>query len=266
MKKILFLCLIIFLCTPIPINAIDVIENDGIYHITLDANRKTAKKLKFVATDELMTVKEFHQKSGAILTVNGGFFDPRNQKTVSYIITDGQIAADPLFNENLFKDLTLRKNMDKILNRSEFRVLECFNGYRFEIAQHKQDVDFECQLVNSIQGGPLIYPKLQLEEEFFILRNEEGNIIRQSASVLLRAPRTIIGIKNKEIHILIFTDKHPATLEEVSDYCKNLELDRAMALDGGGSTSMNYLDKIDVISTPEAGQGRAVKSFIIYKK
>lgn len=266
-KNLLFILMILSALMFIkPVEALEIKETDGIYHIILEQNRKTAKRLSFIAVDDLMTTREVHKKSGAILTVNGGFFDPKNKKTVSYVTTDRQIAADPLFNENLFADQVLRKNLDKILNRSEFRVMECFSGYRFEIAQHKSSIDFECQLMTSIQGGPLIYPRLQLEEEFFILKDENGNIIRESASVLHQVPRTIIGLKDKEIHILLFTDKHPATLEEAAKYCAELGIDRAMALDGGGSTSMNYLDKIEVISTPENNQGRLLKSFIILKK
>lgn len=266
-KKIIFLIGICFSLFCIqPAKAIEINETDGVYHIILEQNKKLAKRLKCVMADDLMTNREIHKKADAILTVNGGFFDPQNKKTVSYVATDGQIVADPIFNENLLADPLLRKNLDKVLNRSEFRVLECFNGYKFEIAQHKSPVDFECQLVNSIQAGPLVFPRLQLEEELFVVKDENGNVIRESASALHKVARTIIGLKDNNIHILIFTDEHPMTLEEVTQYCAELNLDRAMALDGGGSTSMNYLDKIEVVSNPENGQGRMLKSFIILKK
>ncbi len=249
-----------------PAKAIDITEKDGVYHIILEKNKKLAKRLKFVVADDLMTNREIHKRAESILTVNGGFFDPENKKSVSYVVTDGHMTADPIFNDNLLVDPLLRKNLDKILNRSEFRILECFNGFQFEIAQHKSSIDFECQLTNSIQGGPLVHPQLQLEEEFFIVKDEDGNIIRESASALHKSARTILGLKDNNIHILIFTDAHPMTLPEVAQYCADLNLDRAMALDGGGSTSMNYKDKIEVVSKPENGQGRMLKSFIILKK
>lgn len=261
-----FLLLIFSLGLILPARAIDITESDGIYHVILEQNKKTAKRLKCVIADDLMTNREIHKKADAVLTVNGGFFDPKNKKTVSYVTSDGQMVADPIFNENLFTDPLLKRNLDKILNRSEFRVLECFTGYKFEIAQHKSPIDFECQLMNAIQAGPLVHPQLQLEEEFFIVKDEEGNIIRESASVLHKVPRTILGLKDNDIHILIFTDEHPATLEEVAQYCAELNLDRAMAMDGGGSTSLNYLNKLEIVSKPENGQGRMLKSFIILKK
>lgn len=268
MKKLLWNILLICFTVNcfLPSIALEIKENDGIYHIILEQNKKTAKRIKCITVDDLMTNSEVHKRSESVLTINGGFFDPKNKKTVSFVTTDGQTSADPLFNENLFADALLRKNLDKILNRSEFRVLECFSGYKFEIAQHKSPIDFECQLMNSIQAGPLVYPNLQLEEEFFIVKDSEGNITRESASVLHKCERTIIGLKNNEIHIVIFTNKHPMTLAEVQEFCANLELDRAMALDGGSSTSLNYKDKIEVVSTPDSTSGRMIKSFIILKK
>ena len=261
---ILFM-LVSFVC--IPANAVEIKENDGVYHITLKANNKTLKKLKCISVQDLMTNREIHKKMKAVMTINGGFFDPANKKSVSYVYTDRGLVEDPIFNENLYKSGILRKNMDKILNRSEFRILECFDGYKAEISAHKNPVDFECQRVSAVQAGPLTYPQLQLEEEFFIVKDEEGNVIRESASVLHRAPRTVVGLDgDKYIHFLIFTDNHPVTLEEAANYCAKLGIDRAMALDGGGSTSFNYKNKIEVVSTPEKNQGRALKSFIMLGK
>jgi len=36
-----------------------------------------------------------------------------------------------------------------------------------------------------------------------------------------------------------------------------------MGFDGGSSTSMNYLDKLEVISTKGDGAGRRLKSFLL---
>ena len=38
------------------------------------------------ATSELATLKKFILQSKAIAGINGGFFDPKNQKTTSYIL------------------------------------------------------------------------------------------------------------------------------------------------------------------------------------
>lgn len=264
-RNLILICLLLFtvlvstalaFCEPIQVN-----YDDGIYHIILDGKR-LASKIKFVSNEKLITNKEAHLKSGAILTINAGFFDPNNQKTISYIVTDRNTAADPLFNENLLMNPILRQNIEKIINRTEFRVVECNNKYHYEIVPHKTPVDFECSVVTSAQGGPMILPELKLEEEFFIVKNSDGKIIRESASVLQKVARTIIGLKGDEIHILIITNKNPKTIYEVRDLCQKLGLDHAMAFDGGSSTSLNYKKSIDVVSTSDLG-GRMLKSFMI---
>ena len=247
MKKVLFL-LCTFLITQVCVNAnpIDISYNDGIYHIVLKGE-KIKKHIKFISSDSLITNKEAHQRGKAKLTVNAGYFT-----------TD-----DPLLNESLLSNPILRRNLDKILNRTEFRVVECSNGkMHYEIVPHKSSVDFGCNIITSAQGGPLIYPQLRLEEEFFIVK-KDGVVVRESCSVLHKTSRTIIGLKGGEAHILIITDDHPMDLYEVKDYVKSLGWDRAMAFDGGSSTSMNYLNKYSIISTKGDGAGRSLKSFLI---
>src|SRR5574344_1582159 len=221
------------LAEPIQIN-----YTNGIYHIIIDG-KKEAKNIKFIANDTLISNKEAQRLSGAKLVINAGFFDPKNQKTISYIVTDRNTVADPLLNENLFLNPILRQHMEQIIDRTEFRVVECNNKYHYEIVPHKTLVDFPCNIVTSAQGGPLILPELKMEEEFFVLK-ENDKVIRESASVLEKTARTIIGLKGDEIHILIITNKNPKRLPQVQKICESFGLDRAMGFDGGSSTSLNY--------------------------
>ncbi len=250
-------------------NGIDVDFNDGIYHIVLSGD-KVKKQISFVSSSGLITNREAHAKSQSLLTINTGFFDPKNQKTISYIVTDSQTAEDPLFNENVMNNPVLRQNLQKILNRTEFRVLDCDSKLKYEIAQHNSNIDFMCSVVTSAQGGPQLLPQLRLEEEFFIVKDKDGNVLRESASVLHKTARTLIGIKNvekgkQEAHIFIVTNEHPMDIFEARDLCKNYGLDSAMAFDGGSSTSLDY-KKIHVTSTQDSGDtGRALKSFMIIK-
>ncbi|HCB11563.1 MAG TPA: hypothetical protein DEO94_05445 [Cyanobacteria bacterium UBA11991] len=260
----LFLIFTLIMCfTPAFAEDIEISHNDGIYHIVLKGE-KIKKKIKFVSSDDLITNKEAHEKAKDRLTINAGFFDPKNAQTISYIVTDRMTVADPIFNKSLYTNSFIRKNMNKILNRSEFRVMQCGNKFQYEISPHKAAIPFECTIITSSQGGPLVYPELKLEEEGFIAKNTQGQIIRESASVLHKTSRTIIGLKGTdECHILIITDEHPMDMYEVSDLCKELGLDRAMAFDGGSSTSMNYKKEIEVTSLKGDGAGRAVKSFML---
>ena len=263
--KLLFIIILSFVFSN-PANALGNISinyDSGIYHIILKGE-KIKKKIKFVVSDDLKTNKEVHLTSKARLTVNAGFFDPKNSKTISYVVTDRMVTADPMFNPSLLANPFFRKHKDLVLNRSEFRVMRCGNKYKYEIAPHNSTVPFECNVETSAQGGPLIYPQLKMEEEGFIVKDSDGNIIREAASVLHKTSRTIIGIKGTdECHILIITDNNPMTLPEVSELCKNLHLDRAMGFDGGSSTSMNYKNSYDVISVKGDGAGRVLKSFML---
>lgn len=266
MKKIILLLLLLVCINSAQAKQnIDIDYDNGIYHIVL-SGEKIKKRIKFVASENLITNREAHKSSRSILTINTGFFDPETGKTMSYIVTDRNTAVDPMFTDSLLYNPVLSKNREKILNRTEFRIVECDNKYKYEIAPHKSDVDFGCAIITSAQGGPMILPQLRLEEEFFIVKDEDGNIIRESASVLHKTSRTIIGIKDEEAHILIITDKNPMDIYEVQKLCKSLGFDRAMAFDGGSSTSLNYKDLIEVVSTVGDGGGRMLKSFMIIPK
>ena len=213
----------------------------------------------------MITNREAHVKGKATLTVNAGFFDPKNGKTISYVVTDRMTSADPMFNPALLANPFFRRNMNKILNRSEFRVMQCDNNkYEYSIVPHKAEIPFACNVITSAQGGPLILPELRLEEEGFIVKNKEGEVVRESAMVLHKTPRTIIGLKGTdECHILIITDENPMDLYEVQKLCNDLKLDRAMAFDGGASTSLNYKNKLEVVSTEDETSGRMLKSFML---
>ena len=265
MKKILVLIITFLIAGSVYAKPIEISFDNGIYHIVL-SGKKIKKKIKFVASENLITNKEAHETARSVLTINTGFFDPKNGKTISYIVADGNTVEDPRFNENVLYNPELMKNIDKILNRSEFRIVECGNKYRYEIAPHNSGIDFGCNIVTSAQGGPMILPEVRLEEEFFIVKDEEGNIVRESASVLHKVSRTIIGIKGEDAHILIITDENPMDMYEVQNLCKKLGFDSAMAFDGGSSTSFNYKKKINVVSTVGDGAGRLLKSFMIIKK
>lgn len=269
MKKILVLLGLLLSITSAQAG-VKVDYDDGIYHIILSGD-KIKKKIQFVSSSNLITNKEAHNNGDSLLTINAGFFDPNNQKTISYIVNDYQTVEDPLFNDALMLNPTLRKNLTSILNRSEFRVLDCDDKLKYEIAAHNSKVDFMCSIKTSGQGGPQLLPTLRLEEEFFIKKDSEGNIIRESASVLRKTARTLVGIKSaqkgeQEVHIFIVTNEHPMDIYEARDLCSKHGLDSAMAFDGGSSTSLNY-KKINVVSTQEDGDtGRALKSFMVIKK
>lgn len=240
---------------------IDISFDNGIYHITLKGE-KIKKNIQTYAVSGLQTNEEVHKASRARLTVNAGFFDPANQKTISYVVMNGHTYEDPMFNENLLSNPFLRKNLNKILNRTEFRIVECEKKLKYEMVPHNTPIDFACDMKYAVQGGPLILPELRLEEELFLVKDGD-KVVRESCSVLHKVARTVLGLKDGELHILIITDDNPMDMYEVQALCKELGFERAMGLDGGSSTSMNYLNKYNVISTKGDGAGRMLKSFLL---
>lgn len=268
MKKLLLVLLILFLQTPTFAQDIKVSENNGIYHIILSGN-KIKKKIEFVQSDKLITNKCIHDKYNSRLTINTGFFDLKNQKTISYIVNDKKVIADPTENPSLMNSKELQPYLDKILNRSELRILKCGRKYKYDIAQHNDPICKSCTLIALAQGGPQLLPVSDiyqtLENEFFIVK-KDNKVVRQSASVLFRASRTVVGIKDNNLHILIFSNDARKTIPEVAIICRNLGFEKAMAFDGGSSTSLDY-ENIHVISTQYSGDtGRRLKSFMIINK
>ena len=268
-QKIFLLVLSIFILNPAKAS-IEMDYNNGVYHFILSGD-KIKKQIEFVSSPNLITNREAHNNAQSLLTINTGFFDPKNQKTISYIVNEYQTVEDPIFNENLMMNPTLRKNLKPILNRTEFRVLDCDSKLKYEIAQHNSKIDFLCSVKTSAQGGPQLLPNLRLEEEFFIVKDSEGNVTRESASVLHKTARTLIGLKTtnkgeQEVHILIVTNENPMDIYEARNLCASFGLDSAMAFDGGSSTSLDY-KKTHIVSTQDNGDtGRALKSFMIIKR
>ena len=262
MKKIL-LFLLVTIFTTMSAFAKDITFDfkDGIYHIIIPHGHK----IEFVSSPKLVTNAEIHKETGATLTVNAGFFDPKNQKTISFIYNDGLLLESPIENENLVFNEEIMDNWDKVGNRTEFRIIIHEGFMRYDIAPHNQP--YQGKLIASAQAGPMLLPEMKLEDEFFIVKDSNGRVTRESASVLHKCARTLIGLKGREVHIFIVTTQHPMDIYEARDLCKSYGLEKAMAFDGGSSTSVDFKDELHVTSTGIGTDdtGRRLKSFLIVK-
>ncbi|MCD7779097.1 MAG: phosphodiester glycosidase family protein [Candidatus Gastranaerophilales bacterium] len=237
-------------------------EKQGIYIVEVNT-AKTKYKLTPVYVSALETNNSVYNRLKPKFVVNAGFFDPKNQKTVSYVVIDGKVVLDPKDNENLMTNKVLEPYMDKILNRSEFRIYEDDKGkVIYDIAPHNDEIPKGYILKHSIQGGPLLFPDLKLEEEFFVLVRD-GKIISESASALQKYARTAIGIRENKVYIFVITNEAPMTLEEIADLTHRWGMTKAMAFDGGGSTSFDSYE-LNVVSDKDS-QARKLKSFLMLK-
>ena len=271
MKKIALIITFLFLSF-IPANAFssDIqVEKDGGIYIFKVPLKTYAKKIKPYVADELTTVSDVYKNNPNFrLVVNGGYFDPKNGAPVSNVIINGKKEEDIFDNLPLVRSLQKADRLELVLNRAELRILEdTKNNLSFDIVNHFYISDNQHTIKHSIQAGPMILPNLRLEEESFVKYNG-GRSIQLAGDVLKRRERTIIGLKKgilgfDSLYIIIFTSNNKVTLLEARDYIEKLKLDKALNMDGGASTSINFGD-IEIYSND--GEQRRVKSFIVIEK
>ncbi|WP_414564600.1 MULTISPECIES: phosphodiester glycosidase family protein [unclassified Anabaena] len=193
----------------------------------------------------LKTIEEFADNHQAIAILNAGFFDPANQKSTSYVVLAGEIAADPKQNERLVNNPNLKPYLSQIFNRSEFRRYECGQTIRYDIALHNDAAPVGCKLMDAMGAGPSLLPELTSVQEGFVDRTQGRDAL---GSQQLNA-RTAIGITNAGSIVLVMVAQKPATpasgmsLPGLADFMKTLGAQRAMNLDGGSSSSLYYNGK-----------------------
>ena len=221
--------------------------------------------LEPIVSNQLISAKELFELDKSIkVLINAGFFDPNNGETISYVIKNKEIIANPLENERLINNIELKPHLEKILNRGEFRVLTCAdNKKEFDIAYHNDAIPDSCEIKHSIQAGPILDERMDLEKEFFVQTDKDNNIIRDSISSTKKLARTAIGIDGYNVYLFVVTDKSPMTIDELSIFMKKKGMKKALAFDGGSSTSFEN-GAISVTSNGD-GLGRDVKSFFAVK-
>ncbi len=260
---LIFISMQQFVFAKISLGSYRIVEDpEGVYIIELNS-AKIKDKLVPYYVEDLKSNEDVYKDTKAKLVVNAGFFDPKNQKTVSYVVIDSNVALDPNNNENLMKNSVLEPYLPKILNRSEFRILQNEKGdILYDIAPHNDEVEEGYKILHSVQAGPMLFPDLRLEEEFFIIV-KDGKIVSESASALHKYARTAIGIRDNNVYLFIVTNKARMNLIELADLTRKWGMQKAMAFDGGGSTSFNSKE-LDVVSDKD-NQARKLKSFLILK-
>ncbi|MBE9180418.1 phosphodiester glycosidase family protein [Oculatella sp. LEGE 06141] len=219
------------------------------------------------AVDSLTTLA---QASGAIAAINGGFFDPSNQQSTSYVIQRGAITDDPTANERLMQNPDLVPYLPAILNRSEFRQYTCRDSIRYEIARHRDPVAAGCQLISALGGGPQLLPTMTLEDEGFIT-TVDGAIVRDPLGSRQPNARSAVGLTREGdvIWMMVAQVDAPSPsglpLAAIAELMAELGANRAMNLDGGSSSAFYYngetwYGKVDAAGNPVV---RPVKSALV---
>ena len=194
---------------------------------------------------ELKPISEFAQQD-VVAVINGGYFDPVNQKTTSFIIQDSQIVADPRFNERLVDNPDLKPYLSKIFNRAEFRRYSCEDKMLYDIQPHSAPIPFNCTLKASLGGGPNLLPEDSSVAEGFIAY-KDGEKIRDAIGSEGLNARSAVGMTAVGDVILVMVAQQPeqpldsgTSLSELADVLSELGAVKAMNLDGGSSSSLYY--------------------------
>jgi len=197
-------------------------------------------------SEKVSTVEEFGRRNRVSATLNGGFFDPKNQKSTSYVVLQGKVVADPRQNERLINNPNLKPYLSQILNRTEFRRYLCGQTVSYDITLHSQPTPKGCQLVDALGGGPRLLPELTLVQEGFVDHANARDVLGSSQP----NARTGVGITRDGTIVLVMVaqkSETPATsgmsLPALADFMKTLGVEKAMNLDGGSSSSLYYNGK-----------------------
>jgi hypothetical protein len=198
------------------------------------------------AAPELTYLEDFADHHGALAVLNGGFFDPQNQKTTSHVVQQGQQVADPRDNERLINNPDLTSYMDRILDRSEFRRYNCDGKIRYDIVRHSAPIPASCQLVDSLGAGPQLLPDTAAEEGF-VAYDANGAIARDALGSRYRNARTAVGLtpENDVVWVMVAqTAEAPGdsgmSFAELADWMQTLGIEKALNLDGGSSSALYY--------------------------
>lgn len=241
----------------------------GVYVVEIDTEKCPDCIIPYVAED-LQTVKDIAVQENAFAAINAGYFDTVNHKTASYVVKDGKTIANPEDNENLMQNPSLSKYLPQILNRAEFRVLNCLLNTGktikyYDIALHNEN-PMKCEIEHSIQAGPILLSEMDLEKEAFIVR-QNGKVIKESAGVLHKYARSAVAVKGSKVLLIAVGNESKMTITELKELVKKLGAEKAMAFDGGSSTSLfvNLPEMPFELNSAKDNQARRIKSALLVK-
>jgi hypothetical protein len=214
----------------------------------------------FSPLQALPTIGKNYQPKVAI---NAGFFDPANGLAASYgqpsVWADGSrsmVATLKPFSPNDNPRLTSNENLkpywEAIINRTEFRLLQCPRTalspeYRATIHRHNAPFPVGCTMDARIGAGPQLLPVLTAEDEGFYALGGK----RDPIGVYRPAARSGVGIKSDGTVILLLGQRTPTakgqtpgwTLPQFAKAFEELGATQALNLDGGSSSSLWIQDE-----------------------
>lgn len=213
--------------------------------IDIDLNNK-ALKIEPAMPEKLDTVENTARKHGALAAINAGFFDVTNGMSVSYVVIDGKIVGNPQSCKNLTSNPAIKPFLKNIYNRAELKILDCSGKTTYKI-DYRNASQKSCRVTSALQGGPLLLPAMDLDKESFLVLRE-GKKVREAANVSNKDARVAVGLTpdNHMVWLLVkagYKDSkyYGLTIEQLATLFKYLNVESALAYDGGSSTTLYVL-------------------------
>ncbi len=209
---------------------------------------------KPLSTIEAPVWKNIKEKSPVFL-INGGFFDPNNGLTTSFIFENGVLSGDPRLNPQLIGNAKIQPYLPKIFDRSEFRTYVCRNTAgqfktRYDIVAHESPIPTDCVMQASIGAGPSLLPKLGDLEEGFVDYDAQGKLIRDPIGVCALNARSVLGLTEQGDVIIVMGAQSPSnpaktgfSLSDMASLLAARGAVKAIALDGGSSSGLLFEGK-----------------------
>ena len=199
--------------------------------------------LEVAISDDLKPINTFATETGAMAVINGGFFDPYNAQTTSFVTVNGTLVANPQDNRRLIDNPALTPYLDQIFNRSEFRRYACGEAVRYDITQHSAPVPDGCMLHSALGAGPQLLPEDTSQQEGFT-DYVDSTLVRDAIGSQQRNARSAIGIaQDGTVVWIMVVQAQPSggmTLAELATFMTTLGMQKSLNLDGGSSASLYF--------------------------
>lgn len=203
------------------------------------------------------TLQAWLRRSRGLAAINGGFFNHSDGGPVSHVVAGGRLVDDPRCNAALMANRRLQPHLPAILDgRSAW--LAGPSGWQILPWGRRP-----AGVTEGLQAGPALLPAPALSEEAFRVALPGGGV-RDGIQSLRRAPRSALGLDEAGAMVWVAAGAPGLTVPQLAELMRRQGCTRALALDGGSSTGLAWIDGAGRLRVGPAGQGGSpVRSVLV---
>ena len=203
------------------------------------------------------TLQGWLRRTRGMAAINGGFFNHSDGAPVSHVVSGGRLVDDPRHNAALLANPRLHPHLPAILDRRS-AWLAAPSGWQILPWGSRP-----AGVMEGLQAGPALLPTPALSEEAFRV-GVPGGGVHDGIQSLRRAPRSALGLDEAGAMVWVAAGAPGLTVAEVAGLMRREGCTRALALDGGSSTGLAWLDGDGRVRVGPAGQGGSrVRSVLV---